>query len=211
MDEEETELLALRQAGLSEPTSESQWYTGLSSEVTFSYKDDLDNPRQGYQWSAGLDLNLGVRNAPDPYATLASSLTLYLSLPTERQFTLALRVGGAHNVGTFPYYDANTLGGKVNLRGFRSTRFSGRSSLYTNAELRMALFSLKSNILPGRLGVLGFLDHGRVWTDEESSGTWHQGYGAGLWYNAVDQFILWFTAGQSVEGTHILGGVGFFF
>lgn len=211
LDEEETELLALRQAGLSEPTSDSQWYTGLSSGITFSYKDDLDNPRQGYAWSADLDLNLGVRNAPDHYATLASALTLYTSLPTERQVTLALRVGGAHNIGTFPYYGANTLGGKLNLRGFRSTRFSGRSSFYTNAELRMDLFSLKSNILPGRLGLLGFLDNGRVWTDEESSRTWHQGYGTGLWYNAVDQFILWFTAGQSVEGTYVLGGVGFFF
>ncbi|MFB3131323.1 MAG: hypothetical protein ACE10K_02245, partial [Rhodothermales bacterium] len=96
LDEEETELLALRQPGLSEPTSDSQWYTGLYSGITFFYKDDLDNPRQGYEWSADLDINLGVRNAPDHYATLASALTLYTSLSTERQVTLALRAGGAH-------------------------------------------------------------------------------------------------------------------
>ena len=112
---------------------------------------------------------------------------------------------------TFPFYAASTLGGTTNLRGFRSTRFSGRTSFYTNAELRLELFSLKGTFLPGRLGVLGFVDNGRVWTDEESSDKWHQGYGGGLWYNIVEEIVLRFTYGESDESTYILSGIGFLF
>ena len=86
-----------------------------------------------------------------------------------------------------------------------------RSSFYTNAELRLELFSLKGTFLPGRLGVLGFVDYGRVWTDEETSDQWHQGYGGGLWYNIVEEVVLSFTYGESDEGTHLLGGLGFLF
>ena len=211
IDDDETELLALRQPGLSAPTPDLQWYAGVRTDINFIYKDDLGNPRRGYEWNTTLEVNLGLENAPDHYATLASALTLYTSPSTTRQLTLALRVGGAHNLGTFPYYGASTLGGKINLRGFRSTRFSGRSSFFTNAEVRMEIVHLRSNILPGRLGLLAFLDNGRVWTDEESSKKWHQGYGAGLWLNAIDQFLLRFSVGRSTEGTYILGGVGFFY
>ena len=134
-------------------------------------------------------------------------LSLYASLPTSHQLTLAVRAGGAHVL----FYAASTLGGQTNLRGFRSTRFSGRSSFYTNAELRLELFSLKGAYLPGRLGILGFIDNGRVWTDGESSDTWHQGYGVGLWYNIVEEVVLVFTHGESDEGTFFVGGIGFLF
>ena len=142
---------------------------------------------------------------------MASALSLYASLPMAHQLTLAVRAGGAHTQGTFPFYAASTLGGQTNLRGFQSTRFSGRSSFYTNAELRLELFSLKGAYLPGRLGILGFIDHGRVWTDSESSDKWHQGYGGGLWYNIVEEVVLVFTQGKSDEGTFFIGGIGFLF
>ncbi|MCZ6780843.1 MAG: hypothetical protein O7C73_04285 [Nitrospirae bacterium] len=118
-----------------------------------------------------------------------------------------MRAGGAHVL----FYAASTLGGQTNLRGFRSTRFSGRSSFYTNAELRLEWFSLKGAYLPGRLGILGFIDNGRVWTDDESSDQWHQGYGGGLWYNVVEEIVLSFTYGESNESTYMLSGIGFLF
>ncbi len=97
------------------------------------------------------------------------------------------------------------------LRGYRSTRFSGRSSLFMNTDLRLSLFRVGGEILPGMLGVLGFFDVGRVWADGESSQKWHPGYGIGIWYDIVGELILRFSAGFSKEDTTILFGPGFFF
>ena len=157
------------------------------------------------------DADMGVLEAPDDFVQLTSSLALYTSLPTTRQVTLGLRAGGAHNLGTFPFWASNTLGGSTNLRGYESTRFSGRSSAYLNSELRASLFSIGGEVLPGTLGAIGFLDTGRVWTDGESSSTWHAGYGGGIWYDIVGELTLRFTVGKSSEGTSILFGSGFLF
>ena len=93
----------------------------------------------------------------------------------------------------------------------QKARFSGRSSVYANAEARLELFRTTGTFLPGRVGVLGFVDNGRVWTDEESSDIWHQGYGGGLWYNIVDEVVLVYTRGESDEGSYTLFGFSFLF
>lgn len=97
------------------------------------------------------------------------------------------------------------------MRGYRGTRFSGRTSLYLNTDLRLSLFNIGGDVLPGRLGVLGFFDVGRVWADGETSDKWHPGYGGGLWYDVVGELILRFSVGFSTEDTFILFGPGFFF
>jgi outer membrane protein assembly factor BamA len=165
----------------------------------------------GYKWPTTLDANFGIYNAPDNFMRLESELSLYASLWSKNQYTLALRFGGSHNFGTFPFFAANTLGGTTNLRGYRSTRFSGRSSLYVNSELRFGLFKIGGEVLPGIFGILGFADVGRVWTDEESSKKWHPGFGGGIWYDIVGEVVLRVSAGFSKEDMIILFGPGFFF
>ena len=212
IDEERAgSLIGLDQPGLSTPTGEEQVFVGARASLGLVYRDDADNPRAGYTWTMSAHGNLGTSNTPDDYGTLASALALYASLPTARQVTLAVRAGGARNVGTFPFYTASTLGGTANLRGFRSTRFSGRTSFYTNAEIRLALFGVKWAALPGQVGALAFVDQGRVWTDGERSDTWHRGYGGGLWYDILDEIVVSATYGASKEGTYLLTGLGFLF
>ena len=209
-NERATSLIGLDQPGLAPPTTEAQLFTGARARLGLAYRDDPDNPRHGYTWTTGAEANAGVLNASS-YGTLSSALALYASLPTERQVTLAVRGGGQHVLGTFPFYTASTLGGTTNLRGFRSTRFSGRTSAYANADLRLALFGVRWAALPGRVGALGFVDTGRVWTDGERSDTWHLGYGGGLWYDVVDQAVVRFSYGVSDEGGFLLTGLGFLF
>jgi outer membrane protein assembly factor BamA len=175
---------------------------------------DLDhpvNPRQGYRWISEAELELGMGDTSDNFTILRSEMALYTSLQTQRQATLGVRLGGAHTFGTFPFFEANTLGGPTNLRGYRDTRFSGRSSFYANMDVRLDLFKIGGTILPGTMGTLGFFDVGRVWTDGESSSLWHQGYGAGLWYNIADEIVIRLTHGWSNEDTAVLFGAGFFF
>ena len=213
LDEERVDdLLQLEQPGLSEPTSDTQLWAGLRIGLDLVYKNDPQNPRAGYTWTTNVEGNLGVQNAPDDYAKVESDLALYASLPGKHQVTLALRGGGAHIEGTFPFWDAATLGGTTNLRGFESDRFSGRSSAYFNADLRLQLFRLRNAFLPGRLGVLGFWDTGRVWTDGgTSSDSWNDAYGFGLWYDIVEEVVLVFSQGTSDEGDFFVARLGFQF
>ena len=210
-DDRAGSLLGLEQPGLSTPTTELQAFAGARATLGLAYRDDATNPRAGYTWTTSVQGNMGALRAPDSYAAVSSALALYASLPARHQVTLAVRAGGAHTAGTFPFYRANTLGGQTNLRGFRSTRFSGRTSAYTNVDLRVALFSVTWAALPGQVGALGFVDHGRVWTDGESSDTWHRGYGGGLWYDIVDEIVVSFTYGASEDDTYFLTGLGFLF
>ncbi|HYE57828.1 MAG TPA: BamA/TamA family outer membrane protein, partial [Rhodothermales bacterium] len=113
---------------------------------------------------------------------LRSSMTLYATRASVPWATLGLRVGGEHLVGAFPFYDAATLGGTTNLRGYRAHRFAGRSTFFAGAEPRIRLNRFRAVLWPaGEFGVLAFADAGRVWADGMPKGPWHVGYGAGVW------------------------------
>jgi len=201
----------LPQPGLSPFTTEPQWHAGVGLSLDLEYRDDPLNPRQGYRWTTLAEANLGVGGTPDQFATVGSDLALYTSLRTRRQATLGVRLGGTHTFGTFPFFSTNSLGGQTNLRGYRETRFSGRSTFYSNTEVRVELFDIGGTILPGTLGTVGFFDVGRVWTDGESSSSWHKGYGGGLWYDIAGEITIRMTGGWSDEGLAVLFGAGFFF
>jgi hypothetical protein len=209
--EDPERFVALPGAGISGGTFEAQWYAGVEGGLTLSTLDTPRNPRQGFAWESTARTNLALKSTSTTHTTLASSLRLFLSASHTPQVTLALRVGGAHNAGSFPFYASNTLGGAFNLRGHRRTRYAGRTSFYQNAELRAGLFDFGGYLGYGTFGLLAFLDNGRVWTDGESSRLWHQGYGGGLWVDFFDAFVLSATLGLSADDTAFQLGFGFLF
>ena len=72
-----------------------------------------------------------------------------------------------------------------NLRGYRRTRFHGQTSLYNNLEARLSLGQFGTYLAPVSYGLIAFNDVGRVWTDGETSDTWHHGYGAGVLFSPL--------------------------
>jgi hemolysin activation/secretion protein len=156
-------------------------------------------------------MNIGVMNTRESFSKIHSELELYFSLRTTRQVTFANRIGGDHNFGEFPFYEANTIGGTTNLRGFNARRFSGRSALFNNTEVRLGLFDFYRYLLGGEVGINSFFDTGRVWTDGESSSIWHIGYGGGIWFNAFDSFLINTAVGFSEEGSIFTIKTGFLF
>lgn len=199
------------QPGISRGSFDQLVFAGVNANLDVGTVDNALNPLQGFRFSSSVDLNAGVIETNDTYATIASALSIYMSPSLSPQVTLALRAGGAHNIGEFPFFASNTLGGNANLRGYRSTRFAGRSSLYQNIEARVELIDFSGYFGYGTLGLTGFLDNGRVWTDGESSRTWHQGYGGGLWISVFDQLFLNGQIGFSDEETNYAVGLGFMF
>ncbi len=189
------------QQGISSSSFRDQVFFGLNGGVTLDFSDNPINPRQGFIWKNSSELNVGLANSDDIYARFASSLALYTSPSRSPQITFALRAGGTHNIGDFPFYAANTVGGRSNVRGWRSNRFAGRSSFFTNVELRTKLLNVNSYIATGEFGLLAFFDNGRVWTEEDDAPgrVWHQGYGGGLWMSLFNAAIINGTIGFSKE------------
>src|SRR5204863_1487470 len=107
-----------------------------------------------------------------------------------RHLQLAARVGGQRRFGTYPWFDAASIGG-VTDRGYHSHRFAGDASLYGNLELRAYLGPpIFQSIFPVRFGLLGFVDDGRVWLKGESSNQWHPSRGGGLLLKPVGTSIV---------------------
>ena len=180
---------------------ENASFAGLRTRMLLDTRDtSRTQARSGLVLRAETQVNLGVRGTEERFARLAGEARFYQALHPTVPLTLALRVGGATNVGDFTFYQASTLGGHATLRGYPRTRFAGRSTAFANAEVRARLSNLNAYVVRGELGVLGFVDTGRVWADGETSDVWHQGYGGGLWFRPFGVVTLVGTLGISDEG-----------
>lgn len=210
-DDDDNNIITDPAAGISISTFKDQWFNTLFTKLAITDVDNTSNPRQGYKFNLAADLNIGIRNTSQPFSRLESDLRIFYPLRFSPQIVVANRVGGAHNIGPFPFYESNTIGGTQNLRGYNGRRFSGRSSFYNNTEVRIELLDFYRYLLGGKLGITGFFDTGRVWTDGESSSVWHKGYGGGVWFNAFDSILINSTVGISEEGTFVEIKAGFFF
>jgi hypothetical protein len=147
----------------------------------------------------------------EDYLNLKGNLSLYYTFKLPAIVTISSRFGGGINLSDFEIYQANTLGGLSNLRGFRRSRFSGKSSFYNNTEIRLKLFNLKTYLFPAYMGVHVFNDVGRVWNPQENSDKWHHGYGAGLWFTPFNMFTMSASYGISEEDKIVSIKAGMFF
>jgi len=160
-----------------------------------AYRYDLRNsPRATSQ---GFLLSLEGRYFPEiwdvasPFGSFQGDVSVFFtasSFPLEP--TLALRAGGKHVFGTYPFHEAAFIGGggltasRSTVRGFRAERFAGDSALYGNAELRLRLTKIYF-FLPGEMGLFGLGDIGRVYYEGEDSKKWHRAVGGGIWISSL--------------------------
>jgi outer membrane translocation and assembly module TamA len=98
--------------------------------------------------------------------------------------------GSSHIFGDYEFEQAQYLGFRQNLRGFRFSRFAGRTRVYNNSELRINFGELNAILFRAPVGILAFNDIGRVWSDGEKSTTWHDGYGAGVWIAPISRIVI---------------------
>ena len=188
-----------------------KYYAGFRTQLAIDSRDSLLNTRTGLLWLAETAFGFGLRNTDDRLARIASEIRYFYSLPLPTQVTLGLRAGGATNIGSFEFFQANTLGGSENLRGYARTRFAGRSAAFANAELRAKLFDFNLYVAAGELGLFGFYDRGRVWADDEQSDVWHSGYGAGVWVTPFRLTVLTAAMAFSERGQLFDFSLGFQF
>lgn len=203
---------------LPEAALEGQAHAGGYARLAATTADNATNPRQGLRLALEGSGFAGVSGEAQAYGTVAGEVAAYVPVRQAAQVTLALRAGAEHLVGDFPFFDAAVLGGPGSVRGYRRERFAGRTAASASAELRAKLFDLDAYVLPLNVGLLGFLDAGRVWTDtdrlELAQATYtgdgvQLGYGGGLWIGVLDRAVVNLSVGASDEATLLTVGLGF--
>lgn len=163
------------------------------------------------------DLSGGSNN----FSAYNGSLAFFHAFRERARLVFAGRIGGGINSGDYPFYQAQILDGKQELRGFRKTRFYGDSKFYTNVEARVKLRNFRSYLFPAAFGVIAFFDMGRVWykdvqgfdpsTPAGKSAVWHKGVGGGVWFTPFNFTVLALEAAHSPDGALGYVRLGFLF
>ncbi|HEU0301515.1 MAG TPA: BamA/TamA family outer membrane protein, partial [Longimicrobium sp.] len=128
---------------------------GLRADAELDGRDVPSFPRRGWRLEAGGAAYPAARGEAFGEAHLMAAT--YLSLG--RGPVLALRAGGKHVWGDYPFYEAAFLGGGSTLRGYTGQRFAGDAMAFGGAELRVPLFRMNLG-LRGTVGVMGLGDAG---------------------------------------------------
>ncbi|MCC2547297.1 metallophosphoesterase [Hymenobacter sp. BT175] len=183
-------------------------YAGARAYFNIDAASSPKNPRIGIRWYNSAEYNRQLNGEGLVYGRLASEVRFYLSPNFPFQLTWAGRIGASRNLGDYRFYQANTLGGTTNLRGYRRTRFAGRSSVYANAEARIQLFDFNAYLFPGKFGVMGLADAGRVYSINDSRtgiSAFHTGFGGGVWVDILKQAVVNATYSVGEEKLFFVG------
>lgn len=163
-------------------------------------RNNIILPTAGHFINVQVGAHAGLNDDSKSYMQVIPEIALYKNLSKNSMVVIAERLGGAVTIGKSAFYQSAFLGGHENLLGFRQYRFAGEHMLYNNLEIRIKLGNFVNYILPGQVGVTGFYDAGRVWEKNESSNTWHQGVGGGLYFAPAQMAVIQVKAGYSNEG-----------
>ena len=193
---------------------------GLAGGFVADTRDKTVFPHRGIRFALRGAVYPQAIDVTSTFGNVSGELTGYA---TAGPATFALRGGGKRAFGDYPYFEAAAIGGpgplaettleepSGNVRGFAARRYTGDGSLFGNAELRLQLVPL-TIVIPGHLGVLAFVDSGRVFLAGETANAWHTGYGGGLWLSFLNQLMAVSVAyGHSTEGDTIYFKGGFSF
>ncbi|RIY10083.1 hypothetical protein D0T11_10925 [Hymenobacter rubripertinctus] len=183
-------------------------YLGGKTYLNLDVASSPKNPRIGLRIYNSAEYNRQLNGEKLGYGRLASEARFYLSPNFPFQLTWAGRIGANRNFGDYRFYQANTLGGTTNLRGYRRTRYAGRSSVYANGEVRVQLFSFNAYLLPGKFGVLGLADAARVYSAYDTKTglkALHKAYGGGVWVDVLKQAVINATYSVGEENLVFVG------
>ncbi|NOT52951.1 MAG: BamA/TamA family outer membrane protein [Chitinophagaceae bacterium] len=173
-------------------------YAGLKAIASFDNRNDMLFPTRGILWKNEFLTAVGLTSSSDRYSKLTSDMTIYASQREPARVIAKFRVGFGHIFGkSYEYFQALDLGADNNLQGFRKNRYLGKSRTYASLELRIKAFELKSVLFPGPVGLIGFVNAGRVGLKDIHQKNWHGAIGGGVYYIPFNLFFISATAGFS--------------
>lgn len=187
-------------------------FVDVNTEYRFDNYDNVSKPTLGFTFSAlgGYKINVDDDRRNFPYAEGSLGFT-YRLVPKGNWVLASLIKGKMLFDNDFEFYQAATVGGDADLRGFRNQRFAGKRSFYHTTDIRWNIGRLKTSIAPISYGVLGGFDYGRVWQENDNSEKWHQTAGGGIWINGLNLITGRISYFVSDDGGRIFFGLGFGF
>jgi hypothetical protein len=183
-------------------------FAGAEAAYDFDHTNSNIYPTKGFKFSIGGGYVQDIKDNDRSFFKGSSSVSFYL--PLSKSFTIAVRGGGATMDGEADYYHLNILGGNQNLRGYPRERFYAKSIFFNNNEIRWVT-NTHNFFFTGKIGLLGFVDNGRIWQPGEMNNKFHTSYGGGLILIPFNKVALVGTYGISTETTHILLQANVFF
>lgn len=174
----------------------------VSAGAAFDTRDDEVATERGQYYEARLDLAPGgVRALPHAWGRLTASAQAHAPLLPKR-LSFAARVVSDLLFGDAPFYELprysdTFFGGGKGIRGVPAQRYWGKAKVFSNLELRANLVPFKFWSKTNWLGVTGFFDCGRLWTEYarrpelDGSGLGLKfGAGGGLRVTAGTSFVI---------------------
>gem|GEM_PF-2886799 len=168
-------------------------YWGWEARFQTDFTDHPTFPTKGMRSLVQVRHHENINQKDEIFTTFLGESSFYIPFSFVPGL-LAVRLGGGHIFGDFPYYAAHRMGQLNYLRGYFQRRFGGRSMAFTNIEARSELF--RRTFFGQRLtsGWLTFADAGRVWATGETSNRLHVGYGVGGWTKAGNMVVSGWVA-----------------
>lgn len=185
-------------------------FAGLTSAFHLDNRNHHLLPTQGGFFSSKAKAYAGLNDASNSFVQVSADMGFYKGF-ANNAIVIADRIGGGVTFGDPAFYQLHFLGGQDNLLGTRKYRYAGNHMFYNNFETRIRLAKVGSFILPGQLGLIGFYDLGKVWSEGYNSNTIHQTYGGGLYYAPAMMAVFQLVAGHSQDGWYPHFSMGFRF
>ncbi len=177
-----------------------KFHGGLFFNLNWDKRDHKIFPAKGFNFDLHIQGNEGLNVNSESYFRISPSFSIYRSLDKKGNIVIANRTGAGFTSGKAAFYQSAFLGSQDNLLGFRKYRFAGDQVLYNNTELRISLPDIFHYFMPGKIGLIGFFDAGRVWVKNERSDTIHQSLGGGIYLKPFNRLFIRAIAGFSKEG-----------
>lgn len=208
---EETPNRFISQELLPNQNFERRAFGKLRTGLAVDSRDSKVLPQRGTVASLQIERFEAYDQISTSFTRFSAEWAFFFAARLPSRLVIGNRVGMEHNSSPVTFINANTLGGRSNLRGFRRTRFHGETSFYHNLDLRLKLFSFRSYIFPGQFGILAFHDAGRVWVAGEESDKFHTGKGFGIWISPLNTAVVSLNYGFGEDENQLTFNLGFFF
>lgn len=188
---------------------ERRFFGALEADYDYDSFDNRLNPSKGMTFMLKMGARTELKETERTYGYINSNLGFYNTLSKDKKFVLKTDLRSQFRIGDdYLFYQAANIGGENGLRGYRTERFTGKSSLVGSADIRYSFPSFKTKILPLQIGIFAGGDVGRVWLKNDFSDKWHNDYGGGFWITAAESLSGTFNFFNSTEGFRMSFGFG---
>ncbi len=167
-----------------------KWYTGAKVQLTIDTRNHQLIPTRGFYATIYSTQMFGLFNSGNQFNQAGAEFGLYTDVLAKDHLIFATCFGAGNTFGDVELPQAQYLGFKQNVRGYRFQRFAGRTRAYNNSEFRLNFGETNLYLFKGSLGIIAFHDIGRVWVKDEHSNTWHTGYGGGVWIAPFNKIVI---------------------